>query len=206
LKPQVDKQHYLTEDYLDRGRFIALREQLMLCLESNGDIFLEVGPGPGLLTSLLRQFGKTVFTLDYDHSLKPDIVASVLNIPCPADHVDVTCAFQILEHLPFAEVTQALTEMRRVSRKLVIFSVPDHAGLRKTRFGVKIRILGRELNYENTKPIFSGITNPREHRWEIGCNEIGTSDIMNAIDDAQLRCMKHFIPYSYFHFFVCCKC
>jgi len=205
VKPKVNKQHYFTDEYLNKERFLALREQLLLCQETEGNSFLEVGPGPGLLTSLLRTFGKTVTTLDYDSTLQPDIVASILNIPCKSNCFDVSCCFQVLEHLPFEMLPQALIEMSRVSKDKILFSVPDHAGLLTTKLAVKLQLLGNGINYSYTKPSYSDITNHKEHFWEIGCRGIDTLSVIKTIEATQLRCIKHYLPCAYFHFFVCDK-
>ena len=101
MESQVDKEHYYTQEYLNRDRFLALREQLLLCLEMKGESFLEIGPGPNLLTPLLKQFGKRTTTIDIDNALNPDIVGELFNIPCESNSFDIACAFQVLEHIPF---------------------------------------------------------------------------------------------------------
>ena len=78
MPKQVNKEHYFSDDYLNKDRFLALREQLIACLETNGKSFLEIGPGPNLLTPLLKQFNKTTTTLDMAYELKPDIVGDLL--------------------------------------------------------------------------------------------------------------------------------
>jgi len=203
---QVDKQHYFTNEYLSRDRFIVLQEQLKICLESGGNSFLEIGPGPGFLTQLLRHLGKTVTTLDYDHALTPDIVASVLAIPSPADTFDAVVAFQVLEHLPFINLTTALSEMNRVSRKKVIFSVPDHEGLQLLSNEIKLTLFGRPLiSYRGFLPIYKGISNPKEHYWELGCAGVTEEKVLRSVDSAELICLKSYLPWSYFHFFECSK-
>ena len=205
MNPQVDRDHYFKEEYLSQDRFLALREQVVVCRESNSNSFLEVGPGPGLLTSLLRNFGKKVTTLDFDIALQPDIVGSILNIPCESGCFDTICCFQVLEHLPFEAVPQALREMSRVSKNGVVFSVPDHAGLRTTKLGIRVQVLNKEINVHYSRPIFPGITNPDEHYWEIGCHGVDTLSVINAINGSNLRCSKHYLPCAYFHFFICDK-
>ncbi|MBP9010023.1 MAG: methyltransferase domain-containing protein [Smithellaceae bacterium] len=203
MPKQVNKEHYFSDDYLNKDRFLALREQLIACLETNGKSFLEIGPGPNLLTPLLKQFNKTTTTLDMAYELKPDIVGDLFNIPCAPNTFDVVYAFQVLEHIPFEQLISALSEMNRVSRGTVIFSVPDHAGLQRPEFRFILNFRGREIKYELLKRIYKDITNPREHCWEIGCRGIDINCVIESIAKANLYCCKHYIPCAYFHFFVC---
>ncbi|MHC4153412.1 MAG: class I SAM-dependent methyltransferase [Planctomycetota bacterium] len=202
--PQVDKSLYFSETYLNEGRFLALREQVLCCIRTKCKSFLEVGPGPGFLTALLTKLGMDVRTVDSDRSLKPDIIGDVLNLPCPNEAYDVVCAFQVLEHLPFESVSAALSEMNRVSRGKVIFSVPDHMGLKAPSFSLMLSLFGRTIRYErHPRPRYSDITNPEEHHWEIGCRCIELSDVLQAIQKANMRCSSNYLPCAYFHFFVC---
>ena len=203
MQTQVVKEHYFTKDYLNKERFLALREQLLVCLEMNGNSFLEIGPGPNLLTPLLKQFCKSTTTLDISDELKPDIVGGLFHIPCEPDTFDVSCAFQVLEHFPFDKLSLALSEMNRVSRSKVIFSVPDHAGLQIPKFRFLLNIFGHEIKFQRQKRLYSDISNPEQHYWEIGCRGIDLSCVMDCIAKANLHCIKHYIPFAYFHFFVC---
>lgn len=201
---QVNKPFYSSEKYLNQVRFLGLREQLILCIQSKGKTFLEVGPGAGLLTALLKNMEFDVTTLDVNKLLLPDIVADVLNIPCRNDMYDVVCAFEILEHLPFQSLTPALAEMSRVSKGRVIISVPDHAGLKRSNFGFMMCLFGRTIQYySEPRPKYKDITNSEEHRWEIGIRGIEVRNVLESIKNAGMQCLKHYLPCAYFHFFVC---
>jgi hypothetical protein len=66
-----------------------------------------------------------VTTLDHDPRLEPVIAVSGLDLPLKDESFDVVACFEVLEHLPFVAVLQALSELRRVSRRSVLISVPD---------------------------------------------------------------------------------
>src|SRR3546814_16354296 len=70
--------------------------------------------------------------------------------------VDVICAFQVLEHMPFETSMQALEEMCRVARKAVVISLPDVETCWPST--VKIPRLG-EIKFIIPQPFFS----PRQH-------------------------------------------
>lgn len=100
---------------------------------------LDVGSGRGVfLWPLLDAFSELAVTaLD----VRPDrfaqleavsrggiarltaVEANVVALPFPTDHFDVTCALEVLEHLP--EPAAAARELMRVSRRAVVVSVPS---------------------------------------------------------------------------------
>jgi SAM-dependent methyltransferase len=124
-KKQVDKAHYSFVRYMQKDRWASFWHQLDELFRLNPNRALEIGPGPGVFKLVANQFGVTVETLDLDSELNPDCVGSVLSLPFPENTYDVVCAFQMLEHVPYAESLLAFQEMVRVSRKNVIISLPD---------------------------------------------------------------------------------
>lgn len=124
-KPQVHRSHYAFNSYMTKKRWASTWYQLREVLSHDPNDVLEIGPGLGILTSALSKFGVSVTTLDIDPELTPDVIATATDIPLPAESVDVTCAFQILEHMPFGDSLKSMSEMCRVSRKAVIISLPD---------------------------------------------------------------------------------
>src|SRR5262245_65958374 len=92
---------------------------------SPGGRVLEVGPGSGHTTWLLRQWGLEVTTLDFDESVRPDLVGDVTKIPCEDGAFDCVLAAEVLAHLPFEQIGTALAELKRVSRGHVIVRLRD---------------------------------------------------------------------------------
>lgn len=67
--------------------------------------------------------------MDLEAELCPNVVGSITNLPFVDSAFDVAVAFEVLEHLPFEELGRCLSELRRVSKRRVIVSVP-HFGPR----------------------------------------------------------------------------
>ena len=86
---------------------------------------LEIGVGSGIIKVLCDLFGVDIKTVDIDQDLKPDYVASVLDLPFDDKSFDLVVCFQVLEHISFEEFTKALLELYRVARRYVILSLPD---------------------------------------------------------------------------------
>lgn len=66
-----------------------------------------------------------VTTLDIRSEYKPDIVGSVVEMPCPDNTFDMILVCEVLEHLPFEDFLHALSELHRVTRHAVLISLPD---------------------------------------------------------------------------------
>ena len=80
---QVDTAHYQAATYEQRERLYSYVEQVSLVSELGGQSVIEVGCGSQVITELLRMRGINVTTVDFDASLKPDVVCGVENILLP---------------------------------------------------------------------------------------------------------------------------
>jgi SAM-dependent methyltransferase len=165
-KKQVMREHYNFASYMDKGRWTSVWHQLDEVIRLNPKNVLEIGPGPGLFKSLSNSFGMNVETIDLDPDLEPDHVGSATSLPFSDAYFDITCAFQMLEHLPYADSLQAFTEMARVSNKHIIISLPDAETVFRWQVWIpRLAAFDRLLTRRDWKPkdhIFDG-----EHYWEI---------------------------------------
>lgn len=116
------------------------------------DAVLEVGPGPGAATDVLRHRTRHLTALEYDEELADglrrrfadDPVVEVVrgdaaDLPFPDAHVDVVASFTMLHHLPDAGAQdRALAEFARVLRPgglLAGTDSLDSPGLRRLHTG-----------------------------------------------------------------------
>jgi len=113
--------------HLDKERLYSYVYQVEYAAACAPDSILYVGKGTGIAPYLLSRCpgNPKITTLDVDTELKPDILGSVLDIPLNDQAVDLTMCCQVLEHLPFDDLLPALREMRRVTRRRLIMSLPD---------------------------------------------------------------------------------
>ena len=94
-----------------------------------GDEVLEVGPGPGLTTDLLRLKTKRLVALEIDHDLASALSSRLVgtNVEVvegdatdsglPADHFSAVTCFTMLHHVPTPELQDRLLgEVQRVLR------------------------------------------------------------------------------------------
>lgn len=199
--PQVDKSHYDFGVYGFEGRFVSYYWQLREVLSLAPTSILEVGVGDGVFGSFVKKNTNCTYqSLDIAEDLSPDIVGSVTQIPLPDNSVDVACAFEVLEHLPFDEFERACAELSRVSRHAVVLSLPHFGPMLALSF--KIPFLPRQqwavkIPYPKTH-VFNG-----QHYWEMGKAGYPLSRIRSVLSKFG-TVTRDFVPFNseYHHFFV----
>lgn len=169
--PQVNKKHYFNKKYDDLSRFISYFYQADLTRACEPKSILEIGKGSGLFSDYMKKLGYNIQTADFDASLEPDYVADIRKLPVEDNSFDVVTAFEVLEHLPWEEVPKALAELKRVSKKYVVISVP----YKSTGFewvwkfpGARTLCKKLFLDFFIRIPLrFGGIKVSGQHYWEI---------------------------------------
>lgn len=129
MNPQPGPDHFSPQSYDTLERFISYWHQIHEIISLEPKKVLEVGIGNGFVTRYLRANGWNVTTLDIVSELGPDVAGSVLSLPFSDTAFDVIACFEVLEHLPYEDFTKALEELRRVSQRHLILSVPDHTAV-----------------------------------------------------------------------------
>jgi SAM-dependent methyltransferase len=189
---------------MTKGRWCSLWHQAKLIADLKPRDVLEVGVGSGLLKVLCANMGVQYRSLDIDPELGPDVLAGVQRIPLGSGSVDLACAFQVLEHMPYEEALAGFRELCRVARKDVVISLPNAArvfpALLSLPFASALRFMIPVPGWPVGRMIPS-------HRWEIG--RPGT-ELGRVIADlgAEARLVKSFRvfenPYHQFFHFSCC--
>jgi thymidylate synthase (FAD) len=139
-------------------------------------------------------------SLDIAEDLKPDVVGSVTDIPAQNDSVDVACAFEVLEHLPFEKFDTAVGELARVARGYVVISLPHFGPV--IAFSLKLPFLPL-LRFSFKIPFYKKHTFNGQHYWEIGKQGYPVSKIRNTLSKYG-TIERDFVPFGsfYHHFFV----
>jgi len=203
MEKQVDKNSYQFKKYCDLDRWSSYWYQLNEILSFNPKSVLEIGVGNKVLSSYLANNTTVKYaSLDIAEDLHPDFVGSVENIKLGNNSFDLVCAFEVLEHLPFEKFIKSLQELKRVSGKHVIISLP-HWG-RHFAFNIRLpyfkKLKGQyKFNFLPIKHKFNG-----QHYWEIGKRGYPLIKIKRDIESAGFKILKDYIaPDSpYHHFFI----
>src|SRR6186997_2442925 len=116
---------YKSTKYEKVDRWVSYYRQIHEVLALRPENLLEIGKGSGLVSTVLKSRGVDVTSLDIDPGVHPDVVGSVLALPFEDKKFDVTLCAEVLEHLPFEEFPKALSEIRRVTRRAVVLSLPN---------------------------------------------------------------------------------
>lgn len=191
--PQVDKSHYGT-GYRSRDRWLSYFYQLKLMRSLSPATVLEIGPGEGVVTDTLRKDGVQVVTCDIAEDLHPDIVGSITALPCKDGEFDVVLAAEVLEHIRFEDVPQALRELARVSSKHVVVSLP-HPGQVLLSAVFKLPFLSwhslrLQIPFFWKTHAFNG-----EHYWELGKKGYPVSRFIACAKEAGLV-LKQSVKYA----------
>ena len=198
---QIHKNGYQFSAYSGVYRFASCARQLQEILALHPQSVLEVGIGENVVGQYLKTNTDIEYiSADFAKDLSPDVIADVCALPFRDEQFDLSCAFEVLEHLPFEDFNTALGELARVSKKYVLISLP-HFGP-AVKFLLKLPFLP-EWHFAFKIPfprvhIFNG-----QHYWEIGKRGYSVSRIREILCRRFIICGE-FIPFEnqYHHFFV----
>ena len=161
--------------YYSRKRIVHQWTQVHLLNTVNCQKVLEVGPGLGLVTSLLVNSGCEVHTLDqapraFDYPAVPHLQKDVCNVH--GDEIagyDAILCCETLEHIEWGRVGSVLTTFRESGAKYLIVSVPymgfqvfvelyENSSTLRHYFSMKKLLWRKDFQAEL----------PGGHQWEIG--------------------------------------
>jgi len=203
IQKQVEKGHYEAQ-YDSLGRFISYHSQIQAVVEKNPESVLEIGIGNKTVSNYLKERGTKVTTCDFDKRLDPDKVGDIRDLPFEDEEFELVTAFEVLEHLPFEDFIKGLKELRRVTKKNVIISIPYvtvnfFGKMKLLPFFRPVYFLWRALEYRWKKHEFDG-----QHYWEMGKKGYSRTKIRQVINAAGFEIEKEFTPQlnPYHYFFV----
>ena len=122
-------------------------------------------------------------------------------MPLSDDSFDVVLCAEVLEHLPFEDFKKGLSEIKRVSKRYCILSLP-YWGL-IFYVGLKLPLL-KKLEIFIKFPFFKEPEYSKGHYWEIGRRGYFLKKIKRIIERSGLKILKDYINFEspYHHIFV----
>ncbi len=201
--PRVPGRSHYGRSYIAGGRLFSYAHQMHMALSFEPQHLVEIGVGPGLTQAVLERFDLTVTTVDVQPELDPDIVGSVLDLPLDDDACDVALCCQVLEHVPFRHFKRALSELRRISSRGVVLSLPDcspHYELR-LRLPVLPPLVLTGSRKRDPGPEWKARKLRGDgHYWEIGYDGYRLADISAAIAEVGLQIVDTYrVPEKPYH-------
>ena len=203
--------NHFKSGYLTEERWISYVRQVSSVADIKPRSVIEVGVGPGAMGWMIEATfpGCRYVGVDITRELNPCVCASVVNLPFAARSFDVAFCCQVLEHLPYENFIEALSELRRVARSRVVISLPDVSPF----FYLRARIPGMRRLLPRLWYGFS-IRSPfrphhsfedhGQHHWEIGKRGYSLGRILTDIRPVGWRRVRHFrmVERWYWHFFL----
>lgn len=188
MRPLQVEPDYINMNYLSRERWISFWYQLMEVTKTKPESVLEIGPGPGIVSNILENMRITVTSVDIDSRLRPTAVADITKLPFADKSFDCVLAAEVLEHIPFAEVSKALKELARVSRKSIVITLPHFSHFAPS---IALKLFPYVPRFSKIFPISFPIKHKfdGQHYWEIGKKETPLSKVkqlFSAIDGFRL--------------------
>ncbi len=172
------------------GRFLSYWSQINEIFSLMSDDILEIGIGNGFVSKYIKDRGYNVTTIDILEELQPDICASVLDIPLEDDSFDVVVCCEVLEHLPYTDFPKALAQIRRVTRRYVVISLPDSRKFFTLRVGVN-----RGKIFQTDFDIWKIGKIDKCHIWEINQPGYSNKRISSDIEKVGFTIIKNFRDY-----------
>jgi SAM-dependent methyltransferase len=193
-------EHYTSLRYDTKKRWCSYWHQLDETVAVSPASVLVIGVGSGVVPAYLRSLGIAVTTLDVVADLGPDLVADVRAIPAERGAFDVVVCCQVLEHIEYADIPAALSELARVARRRVVISLPRRG--RYWELAVRIPPLPR-IARSGVLPNRRRYGGDREHHWELGPRAVSPRRFAGLLAEHLTVERSYHVPeHPYHEFFV----
>lgn len=203
VKNYTDAQYITLERWT--SYFFQFNETLKIFYDKNDNVkILEIGIGNKIVSNILESHLKgmtnsKIITIDINKNLKPDIIGDIRYIPFKNNSFDIILCFEVLEHINYKDLSDALFEIKRVTKRYILLSIPHNSIY--FSFIVKIpRILLKTFLITSDLMSYSKIE--KEHFWELGYKNYSYKKLSRKFKDLGLiidqTFRNPFFPYHHF--------
>jgi hypothetical protein len=195
--------HYQSTAYITPARLASYWHQVDEVRRLDASSVLCIGPGNSFVPRWLTDLGLSVWSTDYIESPVADVRGDVRHLPFKTRAVDVALCPQVLEHLPWADVPGAITELSRVARVGIVVTLPRSRRRLGAQFDLPIfgrRRIAVDLPYSERR----GVISPTEHHWEIDQPDQSLATVEEMLQSTGLRLRRSYRVWEldYHHVFV----
>lgn len=193
----LEREYYLKQlDFLNWFRYFHLLSDI---LKLDVKYILEIGTGSGVLKNCVKPLVSSYSVLDINEKLSPDIVADVrIYQPKLEALFDCVVAADVLEHLPFSDLTNAVSNLYGYLKPggYALITIPHRQSnflfMSPTQkphvFTVPTGFLSIGAFYRRF--IKRRIWIDPSHCWEIGDGNIRVADVQQSFHECNFRIDK----------------
>jgi SAM-dependent methyltransferase len=203
----IDNQY--GSNYLGKERWFSFVHQIASVRDLTPRKVAEIGIGPGVVGDMMRATypGCEYIGVDIDIDLRPTVCADLTALPFADHSFDVTFCCQVLEHLPFENFDTAILELKRITKKRLVISLPDVTPFFYLRFPGCRRILPffwHGISFPTFLPQNHSFEEHGQHYWEIGKHQYPVARILSALSKFGFANIRHYrmVERCYWHFFL----
>lgn len=209
---------------MEARRFSSLQLQVTSVTDLGNSVssILEVGPGSGYFASIAKSLQYDIKTADINSYSDPDYLGDFREISI-TKRFDLVAAFEMLQHIPYAEFRTTLRKLAALSNKYLLISVPS----RIHSFGFSINIprllsprtlglgwlrgthnLSISWEWPRTRDFDESQWSDRQdywnvHYWEVGRSSYPRSRVLDNINESGLKILWYkYNPHHTHHLFV----
>ncbi|MDG0866458.1 methyltransferase domain-containing protein [Candidatus Lucifugimonas marina] len=209
---------------LEERRFSSTRIQLTSVTDLGDSVasILEIGPGSGYFSSIMKSLNYSVKTADIKSRTNPDYLGDFREAQIP-EKFDLVAAFEMLQHLPYTDLPATLTKLAELSNKYVLISIPSRVHRLELSIEVPAMLAPRRLGLgwlrgkhsfsatwewprgkDRAKETWEGREDYwKPHYWEVGRKSFPRSRFLADVESAGLRIIWHkYNPQHTHHLFV----
>lgn len=195
--------HFTFQSHCSFARWTSYWDQINTVISLSPSSILEIGCGSKIFSFVLHSNGFNYTSLDIDPANNPDVLADLTELPFDNNSFECSVAFQVLEHMPLQRSIAGIQEMKRVTSKYLVISLPNQ--LYSWHYYLTLPLIGVCKGF-----IRNFLSKPRPssfdgcHYWEVGNKNLSFRDIISIVSDENWSLVKEFRSplNSYHHFFV----
>jgi len=221
VEKSIIEERLSTINY-DRFSSLLMQIESVININKNINNILEIGPGNQFFSNMIKMLGYDIKTNDVRKRTNPDYYGDIRKINIE-EKFDLIVAFEVLQHLPFEELSHTLNKLKKMTNHYILLSLPYQ--IHSFSFNIKLPniFFPRKLKLDFFRKKFSinffwekprkkdtpyELLSQREdfwnpHYWEIGRKSFPKSKVIDEIKSSGLSIVweKH-NPSFPMHYFI----
>lgn len=201
----LDKEWYFRSSYFEKKQILSQINQFELIKKYSGRKVLEIGPGNGLTSFLIKGSGFDLKTFDINQNLNPDVVGDITRIDeyFSDSEFDTILCCEVLEHIPFESFEGTIKKILNLITQTAIISLPQ---CKKNLIDIDLsfRFLHSRSFHFNFFKRYGNNTIADLHFWEVDSSPVNSAKQIETIlkKHADLIDARSYYSNRYHNFYV----